>query len=61
MNKKSVLSLDVETISLGENSRIIEISALDHNLSPHENPNPQHSLPVSPEHLFCHTYALART
>ena len=31
MNTKSVLSLDVETISLGENSRIIEISALDHN------------------------------
>jgi len=31
MNKKSVLSLDIETTSLGDNSRIIEISALDHN------------------------------
>lgn len=61
MNTKSILVLDTETIGLDKNSRIIEISTLDHNLSPHENPNPQHSLPVSPEHLFCHTYALAQT
>ena len=46
MNTKSILVLDTETIGLDKNSRIIEISTLDHNLSPHENPNPQHSLPV---------------
>ena len=56
MNTKSILVLDTETIGLDKNSRIIEISTLDHNLSPHENPNPQHSLPVSPEHLFCHMW-----
>lgn len=56
MNTKSILVLNTETIGLDKNSRIIEISTLDHNLSPHENPNPQHSLPVSPEHLFCHMW-----
>ena len=31
MKTKSILVLDAETIGLDKNSRIIEISALDHN------------------------------